>query len=326
MSSKNRDQLEVEIAALRRRVSGLEQSPTEFQVALKAAEEELQAEIARRLRAEEAGCEQARILHAALDEKTRAESALRATEQRLHAILDNTDRKQAEEQLRSEQRFLKQLIHAHERDRKLTAYEIHDGMLQYVSGALLHIESLTGERSPLAGKRRDALELAAHLLRRSIEEGRRVMSGLRPPILDEEGIVMAVEYLVVEQSEHGKLHIDFGHCVAIDRLDPLLEGTIFRIVQEALNNVRRHSRATRAEVRLIENEGRLRVEIHDDGVGFDPEKVPDDRFGVAGIRKRAALFGGRAHITSEPGRGTHIVVDLPLTPALKDEKRMRDEG
>jgi signal transduction histidine kinase len=248
-------------------------------------------------------------------------AALRCRVAELQAILDNTDRKQAEEQLRSEQRFLKQLIYAHERDRKLTAYEIHDGMLQYVSGALLHLESLAGGHSPLAGKGRDALELAAHLLRRSIEEGRRVMSGLRPPILDEEGIVMAVEYLVVEQSEHGKLHIDFSHRVTIDRLDPLLEGTIFRIVQEALNNVRRHSRAARAEVRLVEQEGRLRVEVHDDGVGFDPDQVSDDRFGVAGIRKRAALFGGRAQITSEPGRGTHIVVDLPLTPALTDENQ-----
>jgi len=261
MPLKTRDQLEAEIAALRRRVAELEQCGISVEIA---------------------------------------------------------ERKVAEEQLRSEQRFLKQLIHAHERDRKLTAYEIHDGLLQYVSGALLHLETLAGKYPPSAGKGRDVLELAAHLLRRSIDEGRRVMSGLRPPILDEEGIVMAVEYLVVEQSEHGKLHVDFSHRVTFDRLDPLLEGTIFRIVQEALHNMRRHSRATRAEVQLVEDAGRLRVEIHDDGVGFDPDQVPDDRFGVAGIRKRAALFGGRAQITSAAGQGTRIVVDLPLTPALAE--------
>ncbi|HEV3025159.1 MAG TPA: ATP-binding protein, partial [Pirellulales bacterium] len=66
------------------------------------------------------------------------------------------------------------------------------------------------------------------------------------------------------------------------------------------------------EVRLIEHDGRLRVEIHDNGVGFLPDEVPDDRFGVAGIRKRAALFGGEAQIVSAPGNGTSVVVDLPL--------------
>jgi signal transduction histidine kinase len=224
----------------------------------------------------------------------------------------NDERQPPEERLRSEQHFLRQLLHAHERDRKLTAYEIHDGLLQYVSGALLHLETLANLRPPLAGKGRDALELATHLLRRSIDEGRRVMSGLRPPILDEEGIVMAVEYLVVEKSEHGKLHVDFTHNVTFDRLDPLLEGTIFRIVQEALHNVQRHSRATKAEVKLIQHDGRLRIEVYDNGVGFAPDEVADDRFGVAGIRKRAALFGGEAQIVSSPGQGTRVVVDMPL--------------
>jgi signal transduction histidine kinase len=218
---------------------------------------------------------------------------------------------------------LKWLIHAHERDRKLTAYEIHDGLLQYVSGALLHLEKVADSRALKTGKPRAALELAAHLLRRSIEEGRHVMSGLRPPILDEEGIVMSLEYLVVEQSEHGRLHIDFSHRVTFDRLDPLLEGTIFRIVQEALHNVRRHSRATKAGVQLVEHDGRLTVEIHDNGEGFDPQGVPDDRFGVAGIRTRAALFGGRAKITSAPAKGTRVVVDLPLTPALAEATNRR---
>src|SRR5215469_1946501 len=109
---------------------------------------------------------------------------------------DINQRKHSEERLRSEQAFLKQLLRAHELDRQLMAYEIHDGLVQYMSASLMHLECLaseclSGERKELSAKSQAALELAMHLVRRSIAEGRRVMSGLRPPILDEAGIVLA---------------------------------------------------------------------------------------------------------------------------------------
>jgi PAS domain S-box-containing protein len=225
---------------------------------------------------------------------------------------DITERKRAEEQLTSEQRFLKQLIRAHERERQLIAYELHDGLVQYLSGALLHLESVTSEQGKLSEKGRAAVELAVHLLRRSIAEGRRVMSGLRPPILDEAGVVLAIAYLVAEQSVPGSLQIDFIHRVSFGRLEPLLEGTIYRIVQESLNNIKRHSKSQRAEVKLLERDGRIHLEVRDWGVGFNASDVPDDHFGLEGIRKRAALFGGRATIESRPGEGTRVIVDLPL--------------
>ncbi|MEX0714134.1 MAG: PAS domain-containing protein [Pirellulales bacterium] len=225
---------------------------------------------------------------------------------------DITERKRAEEQLTSEQRFLKQLIRAHERERQLIAYELHDGLVQYLSGALLHLESVTSEQGKLSEKGRAAVELAVHLLRRSIAEGRRVMSGLRPPILDEAGVVLAIAYLVAEQSVPGSLQIDFIHRVSFGRLEPLLEGTIYRIVQESLNNIKRHSKSQRAEVKLLERDGRIHLEVRDWGVGFNASDVPDDHFGLEGIRKRAALFGGRATIESRPGEGTRMIVDLPL--------------
>ena len=225
---------------------------------------------------------------------------------------DITERKAAEERLRSEQQFLKQLIREHERDRQLMAYEIHDGLVQYMSGALLHLEGLNAEQPKLSSNGRGSLELAVHLIRRSIAEGRRLMSGLRPPILDEEGVVQAISYLVAEYAATGEVTIGFSHRVSFDRLEPLLEGTIFRIVQETLTNVRRHSRAQRAEVKLVQCNGKLRIDVRDWGVGFKPEEVPDDRFGLKGIRKRADLLGGEARIVSAAGQGTRVIVDLPL--------------
>jgi PAS domain S-box-containing protein len=229
---------------------------------------------------------------------------------------DINQRKHSEARLRSEQAFLKQLIRAHENDRQLMAYEIHDGLVQYMSASLLHLECLASEQKHLSAKGQAALELAVHLMRRSIAEGRRVMSGLRPPILDEAGIVLAISYLVAEQIAPGELQIDFQHRVSFDRLDPLLEGTIFRIVQEALTNIKRHSRAKTAEVKLLERGKLLYLEIRDWGIGFDTTQVSDDHFGLKGIRKRADLLGGHAKIVSKPGEGTRIIVDLPFAAAV----------
>ena len=226
-----------------------------------------------------------------------------------------TERKQAEERLLQEQDFLRGLLKAHERDRQLMAYEIHDGLVQDMTAGVWHLESLSQAIGNLNKQDADTLELALGLLRRSIGEARRLLSGLRPPILDEAGVVLAIQYLVAEQSAPGKLDIHFSHDVQFDRLDSLLEGTIFRIVQESLNNIKRHSKAALGEVRLTQTGDRMQLLVRDFGCGFRLEDVPTDRFGLQGIRKRAALVGGHAEIDTAPGRGTRITVDLPLTPA-----------
>jgi signal transduction histidine kinase len=156
---------------------------------------------------------------------------------------------------------------------------------------------------------------AGKLLGQAIQEGRRLVSELRPLIIDEEGVLGAVEYLVSEEKAQEGLDISFDHKVEFRRLPPLLEGTMFRIVQEALNNVKRHSRADRAEVRFRQVGDRVEIEVRDRGVGFDPSQVPDQRFGLRGIQERARLFKGKAIIESSPGEGTRIFVELPLGAA-----------
>lgn len=226
---------------------------------------------------------------------------------------DITPRKQAEERLRQEQDFLLRLIRAHERDRQLTAYEIHDGLVQYITAGVLQLESLAPAIRSLPPKEHKLYESTIELLRQAINEARRVLSGLRPPILDEAGIIVALQYLVAEQAEAGKLEIRFHHHVKFTRLEPLLEGTIFRIVQESLTNIKKHSDATEADVTLVQLDDQLRVEIRDNGRGFDPLQVASDRFGVQGMLKRASLMGGKLEILSSPGHGTRIELDLPIT-------------
>lgn len=224
-------------------------------------------------------------------------------------LQDIRQRKKAQEALHQEQEFLRNLIRAHETDRQLMAYEIHDGLVQYIAGALLQLESI--DRSAIGENVGKPLTEASNHLRLAIADARRVLSGLRPPILDEQGIVMAINYLIAENCRPHGIDVEFQSQVEFDRLEPLLEGTIFRIVQESLTNIRRHSQAKRAKVVLLQENQRIKLVIRDWGIGFDPDKTPPNRFGLQGIRRRASLLGGHAEIRSAPGEGTTILVDLP---------------
>ncbi len=226
---------------------------------------------------------------------------------------DITERTRAAEELRAEQRFLRQMLRVHERDRQLTAYEIHDGIIQDIAAAVMHLEAAGYNIRHLPQKTQRGWQVSLDLLRRALQEGRRLMSGLRPPILDEAGIVPAIRYLIAEGAMPGGPEIALVVDGELPRLDPVLEGTIFRIVQETLNNVRRHSHAEKAEVRLSSQSHMLKLTVRDWGVGFDLSSVKEDRFGLEGIKKRAAVLGGVARIQSAPDQGTTVTADFPLS-------------
>jgi PAS domain S-box-containing protein len=234
----------------------------------------------------------------------------------LAGLLDITRRKAYEEQLRSERRLLRRLLDLNERDRQLIAYEIHDGIVQDMTGTLMFLEAAKHAVPAELKGAADNLDQSARLLRGSIREARRLIDGLRPPVLDEAGLVPAIENLAVEMAQTAKLSVNVSHRVQFDRIAPTLEMAIFRIVQEGLNNVWQHSGANQADVELVQENEQIRITIRDEGVGFEPKKVRKKRYGLAGVRERARLLGGTAHIDSTPGQGTHIHVVLPLTDVL----------
>lgn len=226
---------------------------------------------------------------------------------------DVTERRQAQQALEEERETLAYLVRAHERDRKLTAYELHDGLVQQITGALLRLEAYNQGQRP--GQCAAVLDEVAQLLRDALDEARRVIGGLRPPIIDELGVVAALEYLVEQMQMSAGIDITLEENLGKLRYDPLIEATIYRIVQEALTNVRRHSQARHASVRVRVDDGRLRILVEDDGRGFDRQAGFDDRFGLRGIRERARLMGGTAAVESAPQHGTRIDVRLPLSPS-----------
>lgn len=223
------------------------------------------------------------------------------------------ERNRMEESLRAEQQFLRRLLDLQEQERKLLAYDIHDGFVQDVVGAKMILEAAMIK--PESERLQKEINSARRYLGRAIDEGRRLIGELRPLIIDEEGIVAAIDYLVEDERQKNGITFSFTHDVQFRRLTPLVEGTLYRIVQEAVNNIKRHSKALSAEIRLLQRGDQLLLEIQDDGIGFDTARVPPNRFGLEGIRERARLFGGKATIRSARGSSTTVSVELPLNCA-----------
>jgi len=157
-----------------------------------------------------------------------------------------------------------------------------------------------------------SFETGLQTLNECMREAQQLIRGLRSPILDESGVVAAIEDLLSRDRAQDEPRIDFVHHLDCERLGPSLENTIYRILQECLANARRHSRSERVLATLSQQDRCLRIEVQDWGIGFNPREVGDGHFGLEGIRKRAKLFGGSATITSTLGKGTTIVVQLPL--------------
>jgi PAS domain S-box-containing protein len=225
---------------------------------------------------------------------------------------DTTEQRQAAAAIEEEQRLLRKVIDLQERDRQATAYEIHDGVTQQLAASLLHLDAFRRLREGDAGAAEKSLDTASRLLSQSVNETRRLISGLRPLILDEYGIVEAIDYLVSENRERSGIRIDVRHDVRFKRLAAPLESAAFRIVQEALANACRHSQSDTIIIELSHSDDRLYIRVQDHGVGFDPGGVQESCFGLRGIRERARLLGGQAEVLSAPGSGTVIQVELPM--------------
>jgi signal transduction histidine kinase len=235
---------------------------------------------------------------------------LTRTVKRLHKEVVRHNR--AKKALHREWLTLEHLLRSSDHERQLIAYEIHDGLAQQLAGAIIQFQIFDSHRERSAHTADKAYAEGITLLKRSLAEARRIISGVRPPILDESGVVAAILHLVHDCHETARnVQIDFHRSLRVERLDPTLENVIYRIVQEGLTNALRYGRSKTIRVELTQTD-RLQIVIQDWGVGFSPADVPRGCYGLEGIRERARLLGGTATIESATGKGTRIEVDLPL--------------
>jgi PAS domain S-box-containing protein len=238
----------------------------------------------------------------------------RLAQEALQAAHEGLERRVKERtaELAKQQRTLKHLLQSSDSERQVIAYEIHDGLAQQLAGAIMHLQMYDVRRVERPEAAAAAYDAGMKLLQQGHDETRRLISGLRPPVLDESGVVEAVAHLVHEQSRQKGPKIDYHTMVEFDRLVPTLENAVYRICQEALSNAAQHSQAERVRVSLVQLRDRIRIEVRDWGIGFDTKAAAKGRFGLEGIRQRAKLLGGKCHIRSRPGQGTRVIVELPV--------------
>lgn len=208
-------------------------------------------------------------------------------------------------------------LHAREEEAKRIAHQLHDEAGQVTASIHLALAEIAKEL-PAPGRRR--LRQVVGYLDDIEERLRRLSHELRPTILDDLGLVPALEFLAdgISTRTGIPIHVDGS---TEGRLDPLVETAIYRVVQEALANIGRHSRAGQASIALARGRRLLRCTIRDDGVGFDVNRVfrGEGRgrgLGLLGVRERIDALGGRIGIRSAPRQGTELSVTVPLERRL----------
>jgi len=230
----------------------------------------------------------------------------------LALVRDITDRKESQQHLLEERETLRQLLESQERERRLIAYEIHDGLAQQLAAATMYCSAFDQLRESDPEGAARSHEAGAIMLQKALAEARRLISGLRPAVLDDSGLIAAVGSLALDLQAREGIEVEFTEDVRFERLDPVWENSLFRIAQESLTNAARYSGTKRIRIGLIQQADRLILEVQDWGSGFDPQKVRQECFGLKGIRERAALLGGTATIDSSLGEGTRIHVEVPM--------------
>ncbi len=202
-------------------------------------------------------------------------------------------------------------------ERTRIACEIHDGLVQSLAGVNFKLDLCQQllRKNPKASLA--TLKESKAQLKLAIQEARQVIFNLRPLHYDKMELIPALKNYLKSYETQAHIKADFTVSGDEQILFPRTKIFLFRIIQEALSNVQKHAKASRVSIQLEIELERLRVTITDNGVGFDMDAVlrdPEkwDHFGIKGILERARLVGGEGHITSKKGRGTKIVVEVPL--------------
>ena len=224
-----------------------------------------------------------------------------------------------ENQLR---RLVGKLIMAQEEERRRVAYDVHDGLAQTAAAAHQHLQLFARHNPPGSASGQEELDEALELVREVVGEARQVIHDLRPTVLDDFGLAAAVRLQVQTLRSEG-LDISLEEALGDERLPPEVETTLFRVIQEALTNVRKHARASTVRV-VLDHPGRaVRLQVTDDGRGFEPDEAtrsngPGERVGLSGMRERLSLLGGRFEAHSELGSGTTVTAEVELPTNRED--------
>jgi two-component system NarL family sensor kinase len=224
------------------------------------------------------------------------------------AIADSREREEALV------RTVERVTAEHDEERRLLAYDLHNGLAQVIVSAKQHLDTCDDLWAGDAAGARTELEKGLDRLGRAVVETRLLLATLRPGSLDSLGLVPALRALLDEMRQRTGWQAELSAELGGDRLPGTVETAVYRIVQEALTNVLKHAKADRVVVGLRRGPGELRVEVIDSGTGLPP--TPEQQrlrgLGLAGMQERARLVGGTCRVDGLAPAGTRVLVTIPL--------------
>ena len=204
---------------------------------------------------------------------------------------------------------VRRVVEAQELERARLARELHDETGQALTSILLGLKPL--EQTADSAEAREALTSVRELVISTLQDVRRLAVELRPTALDDFGLVPAVERLTDTFREQSGLQVDLESQLGEGRLPSEAETTLYRVIQEALTNIVKHADAGRVSILLQRKNSSVVAVVEDDGSGFDQTDTRADALGLAGMRERLSLAGGRLQVESTPGTGTTVVAEVP---------------
>ena len=201
-----------------------------------------------------------------------------------------------------------------EEERRNIARELHDGLGQLLTAAHLNLDLGEQNVHKNPDKAREDIRRAKELITTTIREVRNISQNLRPAVLDDFGLVPAIRNLCDEFYRTGTLDVQFSEYEMQDHYSPAIEIVVFRVCQEALNNIVRHAGASEASIDLYNRESHILIVIQDNGQGFEPARISQSGTGsgLINIKERVELLGGNIQIESQLNEGTEIIIEIPL--------------
>ena len=218
--------------------------------------------------------------------------------------------RQVEQRARLQEReaVMRRLQQLGEREHAFLSAGIHDGLLQDIIGCDMLMQGAAQLDPEILEKR---LERARQSLRSAIKHGRRLISELRPMIMDEQGLLSGIEFYAAEVENRSGIRMSMVRSRADEVIRPVWDLEVFRIVQEAINNAETHSKTEWMSISVATEAEMLKIRIEDGGDGFELEKHADS-FGLLCMKERAELFGGTVEIRTSPGNGCTVAIEMPL--------------
>jgi len=233
-------------------------------------------------------------------------------------VRDITERKRAEERIHV---LSQQLMKAQEAERQRLSRDLHDHVAQMLSGAKIRCDTLFNGYPDMPERVRQRASELGQILEGAIASVRDLAYGLRPVSLDRLGLVRTVLQHCEEFSADTGIKVDFSAAGIEDlRLDPDTEIALYRLIEESLNNIRKHADATRAAIRLVASFPDIILRVEDNGKGFDVQSrsisaVSEKRMGLASMKERVLQLGGKMRIESREMQGTKIFIKVPVRNA-----------